>query len=142
MTRTAQLFLRTAVAMLVTGVALGAVGLIDPGWLTGPRRVAHTHVLLVGWLFNTVFGVAWWMFPRVPGTLAPVGIVIAGWAALNGGLLLRTGYDLFGDGAVAAPVAIRWAVATLQLGGTMVLAWALWRRIRPPSLRPRDAEGH
>jgi hypothetical protein len=142
MTRTAMLFLRTALAMLVAGMALGAAGLIDPGWLTGPRRVAHTHLLLVGWLVNTVVGVAWWMFPRLPGTVAPSGVVVAGWAALNGGLLLRAGYDLLGNGAAVAPELLRWAMALSQLGGASVLAWALWRRVRPPSLRPRDSGGH
>ncbi|MBM4415439.1 MAG: hypothetical protein FJ035_04110 [Chloroflexi bacterium] len=107
MTRTAQLFLRTAVVMLIAGVAIGAAGLVDLGWLAGSRRMAHAHVLLMGWLFNTVVEVAWWMFPRVPGTVAPAALVIAAWAALNGGLLLRNGYDLAGGGALAAPAAAR-----------------------------------
>lgn len=128
--------------MPVAGVALGAAGLVKPGWLAGSRRMTHTHVQLVGWLFNTVVGVAWWMLPRVPGTVAPAALVVGAWAALNGGLLLRSAHDLAGDGVLVAPAGARWAVAALDLGGTSVLGWALWRRIRPPSARPRDAGGH
>lgn len=136
----AILFLRTALAMFVAGMAIGAVGLVDVGWMTHSRIVAHTHLLLVGWLLNTVFGVAWWMFPRIPGTVARAGWVIAGWAALNGGLLLRVGVDLTGERFAEAPLAVRAASAALQFGGAALLAALVWRRVRPPSTRPRSAE--
>ncbi len=133
----AILFLRTGLVMLVAGMLIGAAGLVEPSWMTRERAVTHTHLLLVGWLLNTVIGVAWWMFPRVPGTIAPARLVLVGWAALNGGLLLRAGVDLFGGGMPDAPALLRWISAVLQTGGIALLAASLWRRIRGPSARPR-----
>ena len=131
------LFLRTSLIMLVSGIAIGSAGLAEPAWMTPERSVSHTHLLLVGWLINTVLGVAWWMFPRVPGTVAPTAWVVAGWAALNGGLLPRVGVDLLGDGMTTAPAAVRWTSAGLQLAGITLLAAMLWWRVRGPSARPR-----
>lgn len=138
MTPVAMLFIRTALLMLVAGIAIGAATLAEPSWLTRERSMAHAHLLVVGWLLNMVFGVAWWMFPRVPDSVARAPYVVAGWAALNAGLLLRVGMDLFGDGALQAPVAVRWTSAGLQLAGIVLLAALVWRRVRPPSLRPRQ----
>ena len=138
MTPVSILFLRTGLLMLVGGMAIGAAGLIEPSWMTHERAVTHTHLLLVGWLLNTVIGVAWWMFPRLPGTVAPSRLVVAGWAALNAGLLLRAGVDLSAGGMPQAPVLLRWISAVLQTGGIALLAALLWRRVRAPSARPRQ----
>ncbi len=108
----ARVFLRTALLMLVAGIGIGAAGLAEPAWMTHERSVTHTHLLLVGWLINMVIGVAWWMFPRLPGTVAPVPWVFAGWAALNGGLLLRVALDLGRAPARGHRAAGRAAVAT------------------------------
>lgn len=132
-----MLFLRTGLVMLVAGVGLGTLGLAQPDWMTPGWRTSHTHLLLVGWLMNTVIGVAWWMFPRIPGTMAPAPVVVAGWAALNGGLLLRVSVELFGDGMMVAPPPVRWTSALLQFGGILLLAALMWRRVRAPSSRPR-----
>ncbi len=132
----AILFLRTGLAFFVAGMVIGAIGLAEPSRLTHGRRVSHTHLLLVGWLLNTVIGVAWWMFPRLPGTVAAPRFVLAGWAALNGGLLLRAVTDLAFGGMIGAPIPVRWGSAALQLGGAVLLAALLWRRVRPPARRP------
>ncbi|MBM3139000.1 MAG: cbb3-type cytochrome c oxidase subunit I [Chloroflexi bacterium] len=139
MNRVAIVFLQTALVFFVAGMVVGAVGLGAPAWMTHERSVAHAHLLLVGWLMNTVIGVAWWMFPRIPGTVAGPAWVLTGWGMLNGGLLLRVGLDLFGGdgGMAAAPPALRWSSALLQLGGALLLAAAIARRVRPPSQRPR-----
>jgi hypothetical protein len=137
MTPVSILFLRTAILMLVAGIAIGAAGLAEPSWMTHERSVTHTHLLLVGWLLNTVIGVAWWMFPRVPGTVAPARVVVGGWAALNAGLLLRVVVDLFGGGMPDAHASVRWSSAALQTGGIVLLAVLLWRRVRGPSSRQR-----
>src|SRR3954454_476837 len=51
----------------------------------------HLHLLVVGWLTEVIFGVAYWMFPRYSPD-RPRGNDRLGWAAfvlLNTGLLLR-----------------------------------------------------
>ena len=134
----ARLFVRTSLLMLVAGAAIGAVGLAEPSWLTRERSLTHTHLLLVGWLLNFVLGVAWWMFPRIAGTVARAGWPVAGWAMLNAGLLLRAAVDLFGGGMLGAPAPVRWAAAVLQVAGITLMAALLWRRARGPSNRPRS----
>jgi len=84
-----------------------------------------------------VIGVAWWMFPRISGSVAPAPWVFAGWAALNGGLLLRMALDIVGGSIATAPATVRWSSAALQLAGIVLLAALLWRRVRAPSTRPR-----
>ena len=139
MSRLAILFLRTSLVFFLIGMTIGTVGLGDPTWMTRERVVAHTHLLLVGWLLNTVIGVAWWMFPRIPGTVAGPAWVVAGWATLNGGLALRVTTDLFFGGTPDAPPVVRWTSAVLQLLGAALLAVALWRRVRLPQQRPRSS---
>ena len=136
-----RLFIRTSLLMLLSGIAIGAIGLAEPSWMTHERSVAHTHLLLVGWLINMVVGVAWWMFPRIPGTVAPAPWMVAGWGAMNSGMLLRVAVDVFGDGMTAAPAATRWTSAALQLGGITLVVALLWWRVRAPSSRPRRPAG-
>lgn len=65
------------VAALLVGVAM-----------TGP---AYVHMLVVGWITQMIFGVAYWMFPKYAPD-APRGnnaVAVATFVLLNVGLLLR-----------------------------------------------------
>ena len=72
------------IAALIVGVAQAALELpyLSP---------AYVHMLVVGWITQMIFGVAYWMFPKYsPET--PRGddaIAIGTFCALNAGLLLR-----------------------------------------------------
>jgi hypothetical protein len=59
---------------------------------TGP---AHLHLLVVGWITQMIFGVAYWMFPKyAPDT--PRGnnaIAVATFVLLNVGLLIRVVFE-------------------------------------------------
>ena len=60
-------YLRTAIAFLAVGLALGGWMLMAREFgLTLPARATsvHTHVLLVGFVMMMICGVAFWMFPR------------------------------------------------------------------------------
>ncbi|HET6578868.1 MAG TPA: hypothetical protein VFG66_11115 [Gemmatimonadales bacterium] len=78
------------VAALVLGVAVqlpvaGRYPLLAVLWPT------YLHVLVVGWLTQLIFGVAYWLFPRYSAE-RPRGSERLGWAMfvlLNAGLLLR-----------------------------------------------------
>jgi cbb3-type cytochrome oxidase subunit 1 len=68
MTPLVRRFLKTAIAFLFGGLA---VGLWLSAWLhlgflpdRYPSVAAHTHLLLVGFVVMTIMGVALWMFPR------------------------------------------------------------------------------
>ncbi len=135
MPRLTRWFLRAGLLYLVAALALG-VAQRWPG--RGPAILAATwpvyiHALVVGWLTQLVFGVAWWMFPRAPGP-RPRGSARAGWivfVALNAGLLLRLGAEP--AAAVHSSTAIRWALAAaavLQLLAGWLFVVSIWPRVR------------
>jgi hypothetical protein len=119
---------------LVAALILGAVmqtplaarfPLFRALWLT------YLHLLVVGWLTQLIFGVAYWMFPRYSAE-QPRGSERLGWATfalLNLGLVLRViaepWHALAGQGA-ALPV----SSAMLQLLAGWVFVVNTWPRIR------------
>jgi hypothetical protein len=78
------------IAALVLGVAMqlpmaGRYPVLAVLWPT------YLHVLVLGWLTQLIFGVAYWLFPRYSAE-RPRGSERLGWATfvlLNAGLLLR-----------------------------------------------------
>ncbi len=87
------------VAALAASVWQAAGG---PLWLTP----IYIHLLVVGWITGMIFGVAYWMFPKVSKEQprGMDGLAVATFALLHAGLLLRI---------VAEP---------LQAGGLLVLS--------------------
>jgi hypothetical protein len=59
--------------------------------LSSPGRITTLHGIVFGWITQTIFGVAWWMFPPASREIArPRGALV--WicaACLNSGLVLR-----------------------------------------------------
>ncbi|MCC6617290.1 MAG: hypothetical protein IT320_27705 [Anaerolineae bacterium] len=77
-------------ALLVGGAALARAPLGLPSWV-GLLQPVYYHLLMVGWVTQMIFGVAYWMFPKFSKT-EPRRSVPLGWAifiTLNIGLLLR-----------------------------------------------------
>ena len=107
-----------------------------------PWPVLHAHLLLVGFLLLMIFGVAFWMFPKVSGQRPRRE---TGWVAfglLNAGLLLRVLAEPFTTRAGSAPA---WDVllgiaAVLPALAAVAFALAVWPRVRgvaaPPGRRP------
>jgi len=132
--RVSQWFIRTAMMYLVAALVLGAVmqaplvtrlPLFRALWLT------YLHLLVVGWLTQLIFGVAYWMFPRYSAE-RPRGSERLGWttfALLNVGLLLRViaepWHALAGRGA-----ALLVTSALLQLLAGWMFVVNTWPRIR------------
>ena len=91
----------------------------------------YVHLLVVGWLTQLIFGVAYWMFPRYSAE-RPRGSERLSWitfALLNLGLLLRAiaepWHALAGRGA---GLLVGSAVLQVLAGWTFV--WNTWPRIR------------
>src|SRR6476469_8231747 len=89
------------------------------------------HLLVVGWITQVIFGVAYWMFPRYSAE-QPRGSERMGWstfASLNVGLLLRVvGEPLHALGRATAGLLVASALLQLLAGWTFVLN--TWPRIR------------
>jgi cbb3-type cytochrome oxidase subunit 1 len=139
-----RLFIKTGITYLVVTFIAGAV-LLSLDALGHPAPfivgVEHGHAGFVGWLVNTVIGVAYWLLPanraRFPQTQGryPERLARSSFYLLNIGLLLR----LFGEPFVGSGAAVRAAVvvgAVLQVLGIAAFAWIAWQRIFAPPLRP------
>lgn len=121
-------FLRTALLWLLLGLLLGIVVVLPngPGSLYPPL----VHLLAVGWVTQTIFGVAWWMFPRPAPDRShgPAAMGWAGYVALNAGLLLRLWAEPAAQTGAALPVGLLALSGVLQLLAVAILGPVLWRR--------------
>jgi hypothetical protein len=127
-------FIRSGIVCLVAALLL-AVLMQSPaaarwGWL----RVVwptYLHLLVVGWLTQLIFGVAYWLFPRFSAA-SPRGSERLGWASLillDLGLVLRLGGEPWAAlGGPAAPLLL--AAAVLQLLGGWAFVLNTWPRVR------------
>jgi len=120
---------RTALVYLVAALGLGVVAAAAPASGLGPTTV---HLLVVGWLTQLIFGVAFWMFPKREPSNARLRERLA-WAAyglLNAGLVLRAaveplvarGYEPLGPLLVASALC-QWLAAVAFVADT-------WPRVR------------
>jgi hypothetical protein len=133
----AQVYIKTALALLLASMLLGALLLANQGLRfhaqLGMWLPVYYHLLMVGWATQLIGGVALWMFPPLSRE-RPRGDERLGWlayGALNGGLLLR---------AVAEPLQLirpaawtGWALALaalLQVLAIWALVIALWPRVK------------
>jgi len=118
------------VAALVLGVVL-QVPLSAPLPLLRALWPTYLHLLVVGWLTQFIFGVAYWMFPRYSAE-QPRGSEWLGWAGLillNAGLGIRIvaepWYSVAGRGG-----ALLVASALLQMLAGWTFVANTWPRIR------------
>lgn len=128
---------RMALIYLLLGLGLRALASVpawawNSAWLTASTPTLF-HLLVVGWATQTIFGVAYWMFPRVAGSPLPGSDV---WSAvvflsLNLGLILR----LVAEPMVALSNSPVWSVllfaaALLQWVSGMVFVATIWKRVK------------
>lgn len=91
----------------------------------------YVHLLVLGWVTQLIFGVAYWMFPRRPAETTESADQL-GWATyslFNAGLLLRViGETSRAAGARIEPVLV--AAAMLQLAAGWAFVVLIWPRVR------------
>jgi hypothetical protein len=128
-------FLRAGMACLLAALAVGAL-LQAPALVAAHPALAvfgpaQLHLLVVGWLTQVIFGVAYWMFPRYSAE-RPRGSERLGWAAfglLNGGLALRVaGEPLHALDYPTGGLLV--ASAVLQLLAAWAFVLNTWPRVR------------
>jgi hypothetical protein len=96
----------------------------------------HTHIIVVGFFLMMVLGVAYWMFPRLPGATPRIAardpLAWASYFLLNAGLLLRVIFEPRLPSRIA-----QWAMmvsAIAQVAAVVFFVLAIWRRIRMPKI--------
>lgn len=88
-------YIKAAMIYLVAGLLVGALQALQQPWhlpaVLAAAGPASVHMLVVGWITQMIFGVAYWMFPKDTAE-TPRGnnaIAVATIVLLNAGLLLR-----------------------------------------------------
>lgn len=127
-----RFFVRAALLWLVAGLALRAATPLLPQPVASALEPVALHALVFGWLSQLAFGVAWWMFPRAPGSPATPDETL-GWScfgALNSGMFLRLWAEpatLLAPGPLTA--AGRAASALLLFIAASAFVVSAWRRL-------------
>lgn len=135
-------FLKTAILYFVASSCLGGYLLIAVGLRWNAPLVlqpVYWHMLLVGWLMQLIFGVAYWMFPSPAGKPRPAhpssrrypALAWFTYAALNVGLLLRVIVEPW-HGVRPQP-GLGWLLvcsAVLQVTAGWTFVFTIWSRIR------------
>jgi hypothetical protein len=92
-------FVKAALAYFVVALLLGlliaARGVLQLPAIIGSAGPVYFHLLMVGWVTQLIFGVAYWMFPVLSRDRLR-GYDWLGWAAfwlLNSGLILRVLFE-------------------------------------------------
>jgi hypothetical protein len=121
-----RLFVRFALGYLFLGLAAGVAMAVDPGlrflWPT------YLHVIVVGWLTQLIFGVAFWLFPRASRDRkrGREGFIWATLVLLNAGLVLRIVAEPFALGGISGPLLM--ASALCHLGAAVGFTANVWPR--------------
>ena len=125
-------FLKASLAWLAAGVTLGVAMAVHPVWTV--YRLAHVHMLLLGFVTMMIFGVAYHVIPRFTGH-ALHGRRAAGWHwwLSNAGLaLMATGFALRVHGVPVA-TALLGVGGLASATGAYTFAYLVWRTIDGPS---------
>ena len=127
-------FVKAALLYFLAALCLGILFQAEPWRALPVLRVAwptYVHILVVGWLTQLIFGVAYWLFPRYSAA-SPRGSEQLGWASfalLNAGLVLRIiGEPMVALGRSAGGLLIASAVAQFLAGVAFVAN--TWPRVK------------
>ena len=119
-------FVKASLAWLTLGVTLGVCMAAHPVWTV--YRMAHVHMVLLGFVTMMIYGVAYHVIPRFTGS--PLHSRRAAgwhWWASNVGLaLMAVGFALRAH-AVPAATPVLAVGGSLSALGAYVFAYLLWR---------------
>lgn len=141
-------FLKTGIAFLAIGLALGAWMIVRRellGMYPSPWQVsAHTHAILVGFVMMMILGVALWLFPRPErdDTRYSPRVVSVAWWLLASGTLGRVAGEL--ARGLSDSAYLRWGIVLCglaQVAGIGSFFATMWWRIRPAGSQQRESKG-
>jgi hypothetical protein len=135
----ARRFVKSALAFLVFGILIGlhvaAAQYLGAGTLRHGYVVAHTHILLVGFLLSLIMGVALWMFPRVSGAGRDerdrrMDLV---WWLIFLGVVARSAGEIAREYSLApAWGRLAFGASCAEALGIVLFCISIWPRIRSP----------
>ena len=148
MTSLVRRFLKTAIAFLLAGLAIGFWMMLRrelANQLASPFVLsAHTHAILVGFVMMMILGVAQWMFPRPARDdvrYDPRLAELSYWL-LATGTVMRVIGELMRAGSDAMWLRIAVLVAGgMQVAGLVTFFANMWTRIRGTGSVAREASG-
>lgn len=132
MTWFVRAFLKSSLAWLALGVTVGVAMAAHPVWTV--YRLAHVHMLLLGFVTMMIFGVAYHVIPRFVGfDLHRPALAGVHWWLANVGLALMVG------GFVARVLEPTTGTVALAAGGVLsslgayLFVYLIWRTIDGPA---------
>jgi cbb3-type cytochrome oxidase subunit 1 len=131
--------LKASLAWLALGVTLGVAMAAHPVWTV--YRLAHVHMLLLGFVTMMIYGVAYHVVPRFAGyPLHRPAAARAHWWIANGGLLLMVAGFVVRAHRASLGTVILATGGTLSALGAYTFVYLLWRTIDgPKTLRAGSA---
>lgn len=129
MSRLSVWFVRASFLYLLAGLFFGGLMLAQKGIpFYAPvlhLLPLHMEFLLVGWLIQLAFGVAFWIIPRFSNGSArgPVRLVWLSFALLNAGILIAAMQYWFPIAAVTGRAA--------EVGAAILFILGSWQRVKP-----------
>ena len=129
MTWFVKAFLKSSLAWLSLGVTFGVGIAAHPAWTV--YRLAHVHMLLLGFVAMMIFGVAYHVIPRFAGfQLHRADLARLHWWVANAGLLLMVALAWLRTDDWVARLSLPWQVgfygANLLLPLGMSVVAGLW----------------
>jgi hypothetical protein len=139
-------FLKASLAWLSLGVTAGVAMAAVPGLAV--YRPAHLHMLTLGFVAMTIFGVAYHVIPRFSGNpLHSRRLPVWHWWFSNIGLLLMSAGFVLRPGVGAPATPLLALGAGISAIGAYMFAYVVWRTLsggghvaivaRPASIAPR-----
>jgi len=144
MSASVRAFLKSSLAWLALGVTLGVAMAAHPAWTL--YRLAHIHMLLLGFVAMMIFGVAYHVIPRFAGFPLhwPTGERVHWWLANLGLAAIASGFVLRVHAPSAGTILLS-VGGTLSAAGAYLFCYLIWRtidgpaRLRPGAARSREA---
>ena len=135
MERFVKAFLKASLAWLVLGVTLGVAMAAHPIWTL--YRLAHVHMVLLGFVTMMIYGVAYHVIPRFAGSpLFSRRAAQWHWWISNFGLALMVAGFLVRPSNAAAGTPLLATGGALSAFGAYTFAFVIWRTIgRAPAAR-------
>jgi cbb3-type cytochrome oxidase subunit 1 len=131
MSPTVRAFLKSSLAWLALGVTFGVAMAAHPVWTL--YRLAHIHMMLLGFVAMMIFGVAYHVIPRFSGfpLHRPAGARAHWWFSNVGLAAMASGFVLRVHAPSAGTILLA-AGGLLSALGAYIFVYLIWRTIDGP----------